>query len=182
MKNVKQYKNQLRLGILLILIILSVASISIILKAINNFFDQNYIQFNRVINIEIKAPFEIKKRAENPQEVIKIVEQLPKLEEVNSDIEKYICDKWGIYQCQVALAVAKAESGLKEDAFNVNSNGSIDVGIFQINSVHYKKQGCSLKEIIDPYKNVDCAYEIYQSSGWNAWSVYNNGSFKFKIK
>ena len=96
--------------------------------------------------------------------------------------EKYICDKWGIADCKIALAVAKAESGMREQAFNINTNNTVDIGIFQINSIHFNKEGCSLKEITDAYKNVDCAYQIYKASGWNAWSAFNNSSFKNNLK
>jgi len=67
---------------------------------------------------------------------------------------------------------------MREGAFNANANGTIDVGIFQINSIHFNKEGCSLKEVSDAYKNVDCAYEIYKQSGWTPWTVFNTGSFK----
>lgn len=46
-----------------------------------------------------------------------------------------------------------------------NSNGSIDYGIAQVNSVH----GISKDELMNFYKNIDAAYKIYKSQGKSAW-------------
>ncbi len=145
-------------------------------KTINSWYDTHYFQFNRIITVILKKPVEIKERKLEVTQIVNIVEQIPELEDL-TPIEEYICEKWGVYHCQTALAVSRAESGMREDAFNINSNNTIDVGIFQINSVHFKKEGCSLKDLVDQYKNVDCAYEIYEDSGWGAWVSYTNSSF-----
>jgi hypothetical protein len=150
-------------------------------RVINAWYDSHYLQFNKVLEIKINKPIEIKEREVKPQDIVKIIEKLPEYKDMN-DIEKYICDKWGAYHCATALAIAKSESGLKEDAYNTyNSNGTLDIGIFQVNSVHFSKEGCSLKELVDAKKNIDCAYKIYQASGWNAWSVWKSGAFKEKL-
>jgi len=139
--------------------------------ALNSWFDTHYFQFNQVLTLIWKKPVEIKER--KPKVVVNIVE-LDNLE----PIEQYICDKWGVYDCKTALAVARAESGMREQALNINGNNTIDVGIFQINSVHFKKDGCNLKDIVDQYKNVDCAYQIYEAQGWTPWVAFNSGNFK----
>ncbi len=46
---------------------------------------------------------------------------------------------------------------------NHNNNGTIDYGIFQVNSIHTKKYGDAF--IADWRANVDTAYKIYQSAG-----------------
>ena len=115
----------------------------------------------------------------NPKQVVMVYPTI-KVDPVEKDltpIEKYICEKFGIYDCKIMIAIAKAESGMKADAFHINSNGTIDVGIFQINSSHFAQKGCSLSEAVDPLKNIDCAYSIYKASGITAWAVYNNGSY-----
>lgn len=74
---------------------------------------------------------------------------------------------------KTALAIAKAESGMRADAKNINRNGSNDVGIFQINSIH----GHSIEERLDPIENIRMAREIYERRGWEAWSAYNNQKY-----
>jgi len=170
------WKTYLIAGLLLLVIVFG-ATYSI-LRGVNRWFDGHTITFNKVVNLELKKPIEIIKREAAKTELVKIVEEIPEYKDLN-DVEKYICDKWGVYDCKLAISIARAESGLKEQAFNAyNSNNTLDVGIFQVNSVHFNKPGCSLKELVDAKKNIDCAYTIYQSSGWNAWSVYKSGAFK----
>ena len=54
-------------------------------------------------------------------------------------------------------AIAGAESGYNTDAVNTaNSNGTHDVGLFQINSVH----GYSDSDMKDPVKNAAAAKKI----------------------
>lgn len=70
-----------------------------------------------------------------------------------------------------AVAVAIAESGLNAIATHRNNNGSIDYGLWQINSVH------NFTEITsgtwrDPTINAQMAYRVWRAAGWNAWSVH----------
>lgn len=92
-------------------------------------------------------------------------------------IQQYICDTFGS-DCRVALAVQHAENGTMQcDRFGINKNGTIDVGLFQINSVHLKK-GYTLSDLADCRKNVDIAFELFKAQGWTPWVAYNNGSYK----
>jgi len=84
--------------------------------------------------------------------------------------------------CKIALGVAQAESGFREDAININDNGTIDVGIFQINSVHFKQEGCTLQDVVYQNKNVECAYKIFKASGWSAWTAWKSGSYLAEVK
>lgn len=76
-----------------------------------------------------------------------------------------------------AVAVAMAESGGRPDINNAgtNSNGTVDYGLWQINSIH----GPDLGKVYDPYYNARLAYGIWQDrdSTWAPWSAYNNGSY-----
>lgn len=76
---------------------------------------------------------------------------------------------------KIALAVAKSESNLNPLAHNKNSNGTIDTGIFQINSIH----GYDEKFLQDPENNIKVAYEVYLKAGkkFTPWVVYNNQSY-----
>lgn len=102
-------------------------------------------------------------------------------EEIDTDIEKYICDKFGVMDCKIALAVAKAESGLNCNAVHINNNGTVDLSIFQLNTVHLKKGGdWTLANMGDCKKNVDLAYELWEAQKWEPWSAYLNGSYLAK--
>lgn len=83
------------------------------------------------------------------------------------------------------MAIMQAESGCNQYAYNgtMNSDGTNDAGLFQINSIHD-----STDSRYDPATNVALAYKIYSSrtkwdsSGWKAWSVFNNGKYKQFLK
>lgn len=169
MKNNRKIKI---IAILLSLILLFSFFIWLTIK-INDWFNTHFIRFQSPIVLKLQKPVEVEKRSKKIEYIIKYAESLPKPE---TPLEEYICKKFGS-DCQIAIAIARAESGMREDAWNINSNRTLDLGIFQINSVHWEKEGCSPKELFDARKNVDCAYKIYKSSGWGAWTVAKNGAF-----
>ena len=87
--------------------------------------------------------------------------------------EEIIYEIFGEENYKTALAVAKAESRLDSNAEHVNADSSLDCGIFQINSVHRPtKEQCK-----GTRENIKLAYQIYQRSGWQAWSVVKNGKY-----
>jgi hypothetical protein len=80
-------------------------------------------------------------------------------------------------QIPTMMAIAMAESSWNPSAVNdKNANGSVDRGLFQINSVH---QGNSWYPTnpFDPLQSAIAAYNIYQSQGLNAWTVYKTGDY-----
>lgn len=84
-----------------------------------------------------------------------------------SDIEKEIIRVFG-HQAKEALCIAKMESGYRPTAANHNTNGTWDLGVFQINDVHRM----SWNDRMDPHKNIAKAKEIRDSWGnWHAWSA-----------
>jgi cell wall-associated NlpC family hydrolase len=75
------------------------------------------------------------------------------------------------------MAIAKAESGWRADAINdKNPNGSIDRGLFQINSIH-KGNSWYPANPLDPYQSAVAAFNIYKQQGLNAWTVYKNKDY-----
>ena len=73
----------------------------------------------------------------------------------------------------MAAAIALAESGGNADAKNVNTNGSIDRGLWQINSVH------GGQSTFDPIANVKAAINISNNGkSWSPWVTYTTGAFK----
>lgn len=177
--------------ILLVGVLILVASLSYAtLKAVNAWYDTHTITFNKVVNLEFKKPIEIKERKIEPKEIIQVINEVPEYEGLN-DIEKYICDKWGMFRCATVIAIFKSESGLREDALNTyNSNNTVDYGIAQINSIWWNKDGCRLKEIVEWKGNIDCAYMIWDRAdgkegngegNFSPWSAFNSGAFKDKL-
>jgi len=64
---------------------------------------------------------------------------------------------------------------------NTNADGSYDVGLFQINSIHSQRLaslGLTMEDMKDCKKNADYAFHwVYTYSGWGAWSAFNNLSY-----
>ena len=78
-----------------------------------------------------------------------------------------------------AVAVALAESGGNPGAVNrANTNGSVDYGLFQINTVHGSllTQG----DKFNPADNARMAFTVYSRAGnkWTPWSVYKSGRYR----
>ena len=103
----------------------------------------------------------------------------------DSEIAKYIKSKGWDYSIAIRLAKSENFYNLTHSFVcsrtHTNKDGSIDVGIFQVNSIHRStllKMGMTMKDMEDCYKNIDFAYSwIFKGSGWEAWSAYNNGSY-----
>lgn len=85
-------------------------------------------------------------------------------------------------QYNVAQAVMRAESGGNPNATHKNKNGSVDRGLMQINSIHTKKVNGNLDSLYIVEVNVNVAKQIYDGSGWGAWSTYKNGAYKKYLK
>jgi len=66
----------------------------------------------------------------------------------------------------VAVAVAFAESDGVVDAVNVNGNGSVDRGLWQINSVH------GFSGLFDGAVNAGAAFDVWVGQGWSAWYAH----------
>jgi hypothetical protein len=108
--------------------------------------------------------------------VVKEVEAKP-VDPATLSTEDYICYVFGP-DCKMALAVSQAENGTRQcDRFGVNTDKSIDVGVFQINSIHLKK-GYTLADLLNCHKNVDIAYDIFKAQNWSPWVAYLNQSYK----
>lgn len=79
-------------------------------------------------------------------------------------------------QIATAVAVALAESRGRTDATNRNSNGSIDRGVWQINSIHGDMPG----DPFNPADNAKMAFTIWKQAGnsWRPWSTYKSGIYR----
>lgn len=84
-------------------------------------------------------------------------------------------------QTATAVAVALAESSGQLHATNTNSNGSVDHGLWQINTVNLGPGGVAAPyaaNIFDPLANARAAVAVYKSQGWGAWSTYGGMRYK----
>lgn len=92
--------------------------------------------------------------------------------------QQYACRKFGS-ACRVALAIQRAENpnGACE-IYHYNTNGTLDWGYFQINTVHLQRPGLNLRDLLDCKANIDFAYVLYQERGFQPWSTYNNGAYR----
>lgn len=80
-------------------------------------------------------------------------------------------------QIVVAIAVAMAESGCTPGAKNVNGGGSIDRGLWQMNSRWHPEVSDRCAYQIQC--NANAAWTVSSHGGsWSPWSAYNNGSWK----
>jgi hypothetical protein len=129
---------------------------------------------------------------ENPNPIVQEVyaAESGEVSEEQPTLEAYIAEVFG-EDAEIALAVAKAESGLENDREN-RSPVECSIGLFQINLakdycngkwVHASKvPGDTMDERIewlkDPYNNINMAKKIYDASGFRPWSVFTNGWYK----
>jgi hypothetical protein len=92
--------------------------------------------------------------------------------------QQYACNKFGA-ACRVALAIQRAENlrGACE-IYHYNSDGTLDWGYFQINTVHLKRPGVNLRDLLDCKANIDFAYQLYLERGFQPWSTFNNGAYR----
>lgn len=200
MKNLLDEKNKrvrikfrfgwkVKLTVILFVLLLVVAGVNTIWQKINAFYYQGYyFQWNQVVTVIFKKPIEIKKKEPIVVENTKLTEILatvPNPEDLKSEPEKLIYKYFGIEQYRMAIAVSKCE-GLNHpaDGFNINPNGSIDVGYMRINSINFKLEGCSLLEVATPEGNIKCGYKMWDrgdkvegnnKGNFNAWVGYTNG-------
>lgn len=144
---------------------------------------QNPIVKREVKNTKAKPPKPAPKRVETKKRIVPQVEASEVVdtekEHTESDaltaIKNHFGDEW-----KMAVAIATPESGMdcSKRSYQMNTNGTYDHGLFQINEIHlYKLQ--EGESIYDCDVNARIAKEIKDSwQGWHAWSVYNNGSYE----
>lgn len=96
------------------------------------------------------------------------------------EILEYICPKMGQRDCTIFMAVLKAENGTHEctrDNRGLNRNGSVDIGLAQINW----KPGNpwhTYEQLQDCKYNLDVALEMYSRRGFQPWYAYTKGAYK----
>ena len=82
------------------------------------------------------------------------------------------CGKYSGWNQKNCECIMSHESGGNENAANENTNGSFDIGLWQINSMNW--DSCSSgKAPCDPDTNLACAKKVYEWGGntWKLWST-----------
>jgi hypothetical protein len=92
--------------------------------------------------------------------------------------QQYACNKFGS-ACRIALAVQRAENPRGAcEIYHYNSDGTLDWGYFQINTVHLKRAGVNLRNLLDCKANIDFAYQLYTERGFEPWTTFNSGAYR----
>jgi hypothetical protein len=93
--------------------------------------------------------------------------------------QQYACRQFGS-DCRIALAIQRAENPQgKCEIYHYNPDGTLDWGYFQINTVHLKRPGLNLRDLLDCKANIDFAYQLFQEKhGFSPWSTYNSGKYR----
>ncbi len=97
--------------------------------------------------------------------------------------QQYVCRKFGP-DCRIALAIQRVENPQgKCEIYHYNADGTLDWGYFQINTVHLKRPGVNLRDLLDCKANIDFAYQLYlEHHGFTAWSTFNNGTYRRALR
>jgi hypothetical protein len=161
----------------LVCVALFISAVIAVIK-INGWFETHRFVFHSPIEISYFQPVKVEER--KPQ-VITINNIISYPGEIDTPIKKYICDKFGPYDCKIALAIVAAESNFNDQAIHVNDNGTVDLGCWQINFPTHKGT-ISPIEALDCKKATDWAFDKKnRDGGYGAWATFNNGSFKNHI-
>jgi len=94
----------------------------------------------------------------------------------------YYARRAGIPEGQLAIciAIARAESGLDPRALNTNnSDGSVDRGLWQVNSVHCQPRGPYVADaLFDPTYNAQAMATISShGTAWGQWTTYSGAGY-----
>jgi hypothetical protein len=78
-------------------------------------------------------------------------------------------------QLATAAAIAMAESGFNTSAVNYNTNGSVDRGLWQINSIH---TNWDINQEFNSSYNAQAMAQISNhGTNWGPWSTYASGKY-----
>jgi hypothetical protein len=151
---------------------LSVGALSV--WAIFYFHSHYTLSWQTPVRIHFQSPLVISRRAET---LAARDAQYDQHHSLNA-YQQYTCRKFGP-ACRVALAIQRAENPAgKCEIYHHNADGTLDWGYFQINTVHLKRPGVNLRDLLDCKANIDFAYRLYlENRGFSAWSTYTSGAY-----
>src|SRR4051794_33581840 len=154
------------------------AALSGILLAILAFeVHANYtISFQSPVRLRFEWPIVIAPRLKTEDA---FAAQFDQLGHALSAYQQYACQKFGP-DCRTALAIQRAENPQgKCEIYHYNLDGTLDWGYFQINTVHLKRPGLNLRDLLDCKANIDFAYQLYvENHGFTPWSTFKSGAYR----
>ena len=145
-----------------------------LLTATGYFFSHYELKFQSPITIKLATPMYWIRRAMAMN--ITVVQEGQQHNTPLNATQQYICDKFGP-DCRVALSIARAESNDNCNEINVNTNGTVDFGIFMENSIHLNRQ-FTFADLASCQTQIDAAYKLFKAQGWTPWTSYVSGSYK----
>lgn len=78
--------------------------------------------------------------------------------------------QWGPEHGPRAVRIAQCESDLRPHVTHRNRNGTIDYGLFQINSGGtLQSLGITAVQALDPATNIRAAHLLWRRRGWQPW-------------
>ena len=117
--------------------------------------------------------------------ILSLVIGLSGLSSARADCWSLVGAKYAV-EPELLYAIAIVESGLRPDAINANKNGSRDLGLMQINSMHmpglYKRGITEQRLLEEPCLSVDVGASIFvgfvsrYGYNWTAVGAYNAGN------
>lgn len=147
--------------------------------SISRFHEDYVLSFRSPVQVRLQSPLIIAQREKTPAAARAQSDQEKSL----TPYQQYACAKFGP-ACRVALAVQRAENPQgKCEVYHYNADGTLDWGYFQINTVHLKRRGVNLRDLLDCKANVDFAYRLYvEQGGFDSWSTYRTGAYRRYLK
>lgn len=131
--------------------------------------------FRSPLRLHFQTPLVVSRRAETKAAYHAQSDQRSSL----TTYQQYACRKFGP-DCRIALAIQRVENPQgKCEVYHYNPDGTLDWGYFQINTVHLKRPGVNLRDLLDCKANIDFAYRLYRENhGFAAWSTFKNGTYR----
>lgn len=140
-------------------------------------FQSEYtISFQSPVRMQLQSPVVVSERLNSEEAEAARADQHGR---PLSAWQEYACRIFGA-DCRIALAIQRAENPQgKCEIYHYNSDGTLDWGYFQINTVHLQRPGLNLRDLLDCKANIDFAYLLYQEKkGFTPWSTYNSGKYR----
>jgi hypothetical protein len=90
--------------------------------------------------------------------------------EKDKTIAEHICLATNGENCDVLINLARCESSLNKEAYHVNTNGTVDLGLFQINSIH---KDITPSEKLDVYASARWSNEQIKAGHGSIWVCWD---------